>query len=415
MNILYLQQHHVTSKGEGGVRGHYLMKALAARGHDVTVICGQNWRDSSLAAKRGCLFHEIQVDGTRIVQLSIPYSNKLGYFSRIRSFLLYSVLTCYQVFRRKADVIYASSPPLTAAIPALCAKWLKSVPYIFEVRDLWPDFPIQMGVIRNPLLIRLFYAWEWVCYRCAKKIVVLAPGAQAAISARAGISEANITMLPNGSDTQNLRPLKRSTRKFLPFDNDKIVFGYTGTLGRANGLNSVLNAAALLRDRGVANIAFVLIGDGSEKASLESRVRRESLSNVSFTPLFNKSVYNQVLAEIDVGMQILENIPAFYYCTSPNKFFDYLAAGKPVFVNYPGWIADLVSHHQCGVSVPPDDPQAFADAVVQMASNGDLLVKMGERARHLAETQFNQNTILQRLAQFIEATKESCPPSSSRA
>ncbi|MGH9928237.1 MAG: glycosyltransferase family 4 protein [Pyrinomonadaceae bacterium] len=403
MKILYVQQHFASGQGEAGTRGYNLVRTLAGRGHEVTVICGRNWRDSSLATEKRQWVVEQDLDGFHVVQLGVFYSNHQSFPKRLWSFVLFGLLACYQVLRRRADLIYASSTPLTMSIPALCARCLKGTPYVFEVRDLWPDFPIELGIIRNPLLKRALYFWERITYRFAWRLVALAPGIKDEIERKAGVVPARVAMVPNGSDTEHLLALGRLPRNLIPIAEDKLALGYCGTHGRANGLDAVLDAAAVLKHRGASDVVFVLIGDGREKARLMRRAEEEGLDNVWFAGLFNKASYNQVLAELDVGMQTLLNIRGFYYGTSPNKFFDYLSVGKPVLVNYPGWMSDLVTEHGCGVTVPPDDAEAFADAVESLNADRQRLEAMGRAARSLAESQFSQQRILVELAEFIEA------------
>jgi glycosyltransferase involved in cell wall biosynthesis len=410
VKILYVQQHFATNRGEAGVRGYNLVKTLADRGHDVTVVCGHNWRDSSLAAEEGRRVVEKEIDGFRVVQIAVFYSNHQGFLARVWSFLLFGFLACREVLRRKADLVFASSTPLTVSIPALAARFLKGTPYVFEVRDLWPDLPIEMGIIRNPLAKRALLLWERVAYRFAWRLVALAPGIKEGIERKANVAPERVAMIPNGADTDGLRPLGRLPRTRIPLDEEVLALGYAGTHGPANGLDAVLDAAKALKRRGVSDVAFVLVGDGREKPRLEQRARDEGLDNVVFLGLFNKSEYNHLLAELDAGMQILANVPAFYYGTSPNKFFDYLAAGKPVLVNYPGWMSDLVTEHDCGVAVPPDDPEAFADAVERLRERRGELERMGRAGRQLAESRFSQQKILVDLARFVEETGASASP-----
>ena len=402
MKILYVQQHFATGKGEAGVRGYNLVKTLAARGHEVTVICGVNWRDSSLQAEAGRWVQEKQVEDFRVVQLGVFYSNHQSFLSRIWSFLLFGLASCWETVRRPADLVFASSTPLTVSLPALCARLLRRRPYVLEVRDLWPDFPIEIGVISNPVFKKLLYLWEYVAYKCAARLVALAPGTKEAIQRKAGTRPEHIAMIPNGSDTANLLPLAGRPRRHIPLDDNALVFGYTGTHGPANGLDAVLDAAAILQKRGVEDVAFILIGDGRDKARLQQRAADEGLTNVHFLGLFNKQYYNEVLAELDVGMQILKNVEGFHWGSSPNKFFDYLAAGRPVLVNYPGWMAQLVSEHDCGVAVAPDNAEAFADGVETLRAERARFAEIGAHGRALAEAQFSQQKILQDLAAFVE-------------
>jgi glycosyltransferase involved in cell wall biosynthesis len=289
------------------------------------------------------------------------------------------------------------------ALPALVGRGLRGTPYVLEVRDLWPDFPIAMGVVRNPLVKRGLLALERLAYRRAWRLVALAPGIKREIERKASVPPARVLMVPNGSDTAGLWPVDRPVRRHLPVEPGDFVLGYAGTLGLANGLDAVLDAARVLKRRGVAGVTFVLVGDGREKARLERRAAAEGLDRVRFAGLVGKARYNDVLAEFDVGLQVLMNVEGFHYGTSPNKFFDYLAAGKPVLVNYPGWMSDLVTGHGCGLAVRPDDPEAFADAVERLLRDRDGCAAMGRAARALAEREFSQEKILVDLARFVEA------------
>ncbi len=412
MKILYVQQHFATGRGEAGVRGYNLVRTLAERGHDVTVICGHNWRDTTLETTPGAVVEQ-NLDGFRLVQIGVFYSNHQSFRARLLSFLRFAALACRETVRRDADLVFASSTPLTVSLPALAARFLRGTPYVFEVRDLWPDLPIEMGLLRNPLLRAALLLWEKVIYLGAWRLVALAPGIQQGIEQKAGIPSDRIAMIPNGADTASLRPLPpRRPRTHLGLADDLLVLGYTGTHGTANGLDAVLDAAAVLQKRGAIGAngaAFALIGDGREKPRLRRRAADEGLANVHFFDLVNKATYNEVLAELDVGLQTLLDVPGFRWGTSPNKFFDYLAAGRPVLVNYPGWMSGLVTEHGCGVAVPPGDPAAFADAVEALLAARAGLPRMGAAARALAEQRFSQQRILVDLARFLEERREAAP------
>ncbi|HUP22924.1 MAG TPA: glycosyltransferase family 4 protein [Thermoanaerobaculia bacterium] len=400
MRILYIQQHFATNRGEAGVRGYQLVKTLADRGHEVTVVCGENWRDSALRARpRG---RSIDLDGFEVVQLPVFYSNHQTFSSRLASFLRFALLACREVSRREADLIFASSTPLTVSIPALWGRAIHRRPYVLEVRDLWPDLPVAMGIIRNPVLKRALFAWEAMAYRFAAGHVALAPGIREGIARRTSVSPDRVIMIPNGADTLGIRPERRNGRSLLRVPEEALVLGYTGTHGAANGLDAVLDAAAALQRRGVDGVVFALIGDGREKERLVQRADDEGLDSVRFFDLVDKATYALLLSELDVGMQILQNVSDFYWGTSPNKFFDYLAAGKPVLVNYPGWVSELVTEARCGVVVPPEDREAFADAVESLLHRREELPAMGFRARALAEERFSQQEILHELAEWLE-------------
>jgi glycosyltransferase involved in cell wall biosynthesis len=176
---------------------------------------------------------------------------------------------------------------------------------------------------------------------------------------------------------------------------------FAGTHGVANGLDALLDVALDLKLRGQKKIKLLLIGQGKIKPMLLERVKREELSNVLLLDPVEKEQLASLLAASDIGIQILANIPAFYYGTSPNKFFDYIAAGLPVINNYPGWLSELVKENNCGLIVPPDDPKAFADALEWAVNNKSCLQQMGLRSRTLAEAQFDRVKLADRWVGWV--------------
>jgi glycosyltransferase involved in cell wall biosynthesis len=172
----------------------------------------------------------------------------------------------------------------------------------------------------------------------------------------------------------------------------------------ANGLDAVLDAAIELRRRGDQTIAIELIGDGKLKPGLKQRAELENLTNVSFTEPIPKTTLASRLGDADIGLMILANVPAFYYGTSPNKFFDYLASGLPIICNYPGWVAELIREHGCGIAVGPGNPMAFADALQFLASDPAARRQMGDRARRLAD-EFDRTRLAERFVSCLEAAQ----------
>jgi glycosyltransferase involved in cell wall biosynthesis len=301
----------------------------------------------------------------------------------------------------KYDVLFATTTPLTAGLPGIFARWLKGQVFVFEVRDLWPELPRAMGVIRNPAVLWFMSLLEFASYRSAHKLIGLSPGIVDGI-ARRGVPRKKIELVPNGASLEVFAQPSVPWRPAGAGEGDLLAV-FTGTHGVANGLSSVLDAAKELKARGRTDIKLLLVGDGKQKAQLLERAAAEKLDCVLFHPPVEKSRLVGLMAAADVGMQILADVPAFYYGTSPNKFFDYLAAGKPVLINYPGWVADLVNREKCGVVVPPRDPVAFADALEGLARDRIGLVDMGLHARRLAEREFAWNLLAKRVVRILES------------
>lgn len=404
MKVIYFHQHFSTPKGSAGIRSYEMARRLLARGHQVTMVCGsygggETGLTQSFAGGRRRGF----VDGIDIIEFDLAYSNADGFLKRGLTFVKFALRSIGLAFTEQYDVLFATTTPLTAGIPGIFARWLRGKPFVFEVRDLWPELPRAMGVIRNPLVLWAMGVLEWMSYRSAHRLVGLSPGIVEGIAHR-GVPRDRIASVPNGcdlgifaGDVQPWRPAKvRAT---------DLTAVFAGTHGMANGLDAVLNVAVELKHRGRDDIKLVLIGQGKLKAGLQARAARDGLDNVVFHDPVNKAKLAGLMAATDLGLQILANVPAFYYGTSPNKFFDYIAAGLPVLNNYPGWLAEMITEHCCGFTVPPDNPVAFADALEKAAADRDALKAMGLRGRALAETQFDRIKLADRWVDWVTGVK----------
>jgi glycosyltransferase involved in cell wall biosynthesis len=299
--------------------------------------------------------------------------------------------------------LFATTTPLTAGIPGIVARWLRGKPFVFEVRDLWPELPRAMGVIRNPLVLWAMGVLEWTSYRSAHRLVGLSPGIVEGIT-HCGVPRERIASVPNGCDLDIFATPVQPWRPAQVRPTDLLAV-FAGTHGMANGLDGVLNAAAELKRRGRDDIKLLLIGQGKLKPGLQARAEREGLTNVVFHDPVNKVRLACLMAATDVGLQVLANVPAFYYGTSPNKFFDYIAAGLPVLNNYPGWLAEMIDEHQCGFAVKPDNPEAFADALEQAAADRPTLQVMGQRGLALAKAQFARQALADKWVDWVTGVK----------
>ena len=402
MKVLYFHQHFSSPNGSTGIRSYGMSRCLIERGHEVTLICGSYLgSDTGLVGpfmngqRRGV------VDGIDVIELELAYANTDGVLKRARTFFKYVIGGLKLVFTERYDLVFATTTPLTAGIPGIFARWLRNKPFVFEVRDLWPELPKAMGVITNPFILGLMSMLEWVSYHSAHHVIALSPGIAKGIEKR-GISWDKISLVPNGCDLDIFDTEVKAWRPDTISDTDLLVL-FAGTHGIANGLDSVLDAASELNSRAIHEIKFLFLGQGKLKQSLIDRAIGEGLDNVIFHEPVDKKRLAGLMSSTDVGLQILANIPVFYYGTSPNKFFDYISAGVPVLNNYPGWLAELINDNGCGFSVPPADPIAFADVLENAASNRyDLKVK-GSKARDLAIEKFDRKILASRWAEQLEA------------
>lgn len=408
MKILYFHQHFSTPKGSAGIRSYEMARRLVARGHQVTMVCGSyGGGETGLTMPFAQGRRRGVVDGIEVIEFALAYSNSDGFLKRGLTFLKFALRSIGLAFTEHYDVLFATTTPLTAGIPGIFARWLRGKPFVFEVRDLWPELPRAMGVIKNPLVLGAMSLLEWASYRSAHRLIGLSPGIVEGIAHR-GVPRECITLVPNGCDLGIFAGAVEPWRPQQVRISDLLAV-FAGTHGTANGLDAVLNAAAELKRRGRDDIKLMLIGQGKFKPGLQARAESEGLDNVVFHDPVNKARLAGLMASTDVGLQILANVPAFYYGTSPNKFFDYIAAGLPVLNNYPGWLTDQIDQHRCGFTVPPDNPIAFADALEQAAGDRVALKAMGQRARALAEREFDRALLADRWVATLESTKSLQP------
>lgn len=402
MKILYFHQHFSTPRGSAGIRSYAMAQALIQNGHQVVMVCGSfGVGQTGLLQPFNKGMRRGLVDGIDVIEFELPYSNSLSFLQRILIFLSFAFKSVKVAFTEQYDVLFATTTPLTAGIPGILAKWFRRKPFVFEVRDLWPELPKAMGVIKNPIVLWLMSVLEWVSYHSADRLIGLSPGIVDGIVKR-GISPQKVESIPNGCDLNIFATTPQPWRPEQVEDTDLMAI-FTGTHGLANGLNAVIDVAVELQNRQYHDIKLVLVGDGMQKKSLQQRANSLQLTNIIFHDPVNKSKLAGLMASADIGMQILANVPAFYYGTSPNKFFDYIAAGLPVLNNYPGWLAELIQKSHCGYAVIPDNPQAFADALIHAFEHRDQLPSMGHNARELAISEYNREILAKRFVAWLEA------------
>lgn len=405
MRVLYFHQHFSTPSGSMGIRSYQMARRLIADGHRVTMICGScqggsTGLDGPFVRKR----RRGTVDGIDIIEFDLSYSNSDGFWKRTATFLSFAIRSIGLAIREPYDVAFSTTTPLTAGIPGIFARWLRGKPFVFEVRDLWPELPRAMGVIKNPVVLGAMSLLEWASYRSATSCIALSPGIVDGIAKR-GVDRRRIVLVPNGCDLRIFGSRSAPWRPPGVADTDLMAV-FAGTHGIANGLDAAIDVAAELKRRSHADIKLVLIGQGALKAGLVERAKADNLDSITFLEPVDKQKLAGLLAASDVGLQLLADVPAFYYGTSPNKFFDYIAAGLPVLNNYPGWLAQMIVDNDCGFAVPPRDPVAFADALEAAAADRAALKAKGRRGRVLAEQQFDRDALAARFVKVLEASAQ---------
>jgi len=401
MKVLYIHQHFMTNRGAGGTRSYDVSKHMVQAGHQVHMICGI-YDISGLAPLPWYrLFRRQIIDGIEVTVCNVPYSNKFGSKRRTWAFLWFAVLATWAaLFVRKVDLVFATSTPLTVGIPGYIAAALKRVPFVFEVRDIWPESFVRSGWVKGTeLSIRLMERLEVFLYNHAQKVLLVSPGFEKRLIER-GFPPDKLKTILLGADGA-LFADAQVDEAFLDRYHlrGKAIAIYTGAHGKANGLDYILDAAALSRDR--PDIAYVLIGEGAEKPRLIDRARNEGLDNVVFAEAVPKERLGGVLAACHIGLMILKHIGEPRPVT-PNKIFDYMFMGMPAVVNFEGPTLDMVRQEDCGVYADPTRPEALAEAVKALADDPDRRRRMGENAVRAARQKYDRKIIAGQLMQTFE-------------
>ena len=402
MRVLYFHQHFTTPRGASGTRSYEFARELVAHGHAVSMVCGSFGSGKTGLSgefKRGRRTGE--VDGIKIIELQLPYSNSDRFITRSMTFAKFAARSVWIGLTERYDLLFATSTPLTAAIPGIFARVFRRKPFVFEVRDLWPELPRAMGVITNPIILWCLGVLEQTAYRTANHVVGLAPGIIDGIKSSSPPSR-ETTMIPNGCDLDLFTSERSPDCQISGAAQGDFIAMFTGAHGMANGLDAVLDAAAELMQQGRDGIKLVFVGDGMRKKDLMERATSEKLSNCLFLDPVPKLELARLMQSADIGMMVLADVEAFYYGTSPNKFFDYISGGMPVLCNYPGWVSDMLDEWQAGVSVPPNDPKAFAAALVDLSERRNNLEQMSRQARALAESKFDRKELARQFIDVLE-------------
>src|SRR5690554_3946986 len=393
MNILYIHQYFKTPKEPGGTRSYWLAQELLKNGYEVTMITINKYQKESVK--------EYNADGIKVVSYGIFYNQSMGIKDRLKSFTDFMVKSTRYALKhsKEYDFVFATSTPLTVGIPALLAKWFKKKKYIFEVRDLWPEVPIQMGAFKNPLIIGLTRWLEKTIYKNAEHVIALSPGMQDGVIKY--IPKEKTSMIPNMAKMDEFWPREKNMvlaqKLGLKPDSFKIV--HFGSLGIANGAHTIIASAKLMKD--VEDVDFLFVGGGATEKALQSEVNKHQLDNVKFLGRFPMKEVSEIVNFCDVSMVSFLDLPILY-TNSPNKLFDSLSAGKPIIVNSAGWTKEMVEEHNCGYYVNPNKPQELADKIIHLKENPETVEKMGENSRILAETVYDKSILTK---QFVDTVQ----------
>jgi glycosyltransferase involved in cell wall biosynthesis len=398
VKIIYLHQYFLTPEMSGATRSYEMARRLASAGHEVHMITTDQRRGG-----RARSWRESTESGIRVHWARVPYSNEMGFAARLGAFFSFAVMATALAARLKGDVILATSTPLTIAAPALVVSAWRRIPFVFEVRDMWPDVPIAIGAIRNPLVVWLARWLELTAYRRAAHVVALAPGMRDDIIAK-GIPAAKVSVVPNGCDLDVFSedPGTASPRDEFSWLGTRKLVLFAGTLGLVNGVDYLVRLAAHTA-KAEPEIRFVVIGGGREWNRVHDLAAQMGVLDRSFfmfEPLPKRELV-QWLHAADLIVALFTGPPAVWKDAVQNKFFDALAAGKPIASNFDGWQSRIAVEAGVGLTLDSSDIEAASRQVIMTLGNAEWLGAVPEKARHLAEGRFKRTNLANQMLEIL--------------
>lgn len=395
MIIVYLHQYFKTPDQAGGTRSYEMAKRLAQFGHEVHIITSSNE-----GAKFRWQMREIE--GFKVHSICVPYDNKMKFWQRIKAFVSFSLQSSKKAIAFKADVIFATSTPLTIVIPGYIASKFSRCPMVFEVRDLWPEIPIALGYLKNPLL-KFSAKWlESFAYNKATKIVALSSGMARALVSR-GLKSEKICTIPNSSDLSLFDPARLELGVFrgrFPEIGTGPIVLYPGTLGVVNDVSYLIDIAKSSRENN-SDVKFVVVGEGAEKNKLLDYALSVGVLGKNFFIFSEMPKNDLVYAFRDAALivSLVADVPELEN-NSANKFFDALASGTPIAINYKGWQYSEIQQHAVGLCLS----RSIQVAVNQLSvflSDPERVKITGERARVLAEQKYSRDILAKKLNDLL--------------
>ncbi len=381
MKVIYFHQHFSTRSGQAGTRSYEFAKELVANGDDVEMICGRN-RKSNFDFDAKGRRQIVDIEGISTHVINVPYDQKMGFMRRVLAFFSYAFWATIEGLKcPRPDVVFATSTPITVAIPGLIVSFFKRRPLVFEVRDIWPESAVSTGQLKNRFIIRAAEIFERLVYRRSVRVIALSNRMKNRMVENTGIDADKVDVIPIGADLDLFGNGERVDR--FRRENgleEKFLAVFPGAHGVANGLDVLVEAALLVPD----NIRIIMIGAGGQKPRLVAKAEKLGADRILFFDPIPKTELADVMSTMNCGLMILNPLDVFA-TVLPNKFFDYAAAGLPILVNFPGEVADQVVNGKAGVFVEESTPENIAKTLVTMSEDRVQLEKMSQNSRLVAE------------------------------
>lgn len=384
MKILYLHQYFCTNDSSSGTRSYEFSKYLSKNDIEVNIISGT---DSEIEFNNN--------ENLFLYTTKTKYDQKMSKWRRILAFVDYSLKAFLKgLIIKDIDIIFASSTPLTIGLPAVLLSKLKRNKLIFEVRDVWPDIPIELGYIKNKYFIKILKIFELWIYNNSSHIIVLSKGMYRYLIKK-GISSEKITVIENMANVSLYNRIKNIKKN--NYFKDKFICIHPGSMGYVNDLNFILDVAKFTRID--SDIIFLLIGNGGERNKLIERIESEYIQNVIIKDSIPKKKLIPIIKLSDVGICVFNNKYKILENNSANKFFDFLAAGLPILINYEGWQKEVLEEVNCGRSLLK--PEDMASEIINLKNNENLRLEMSKNSKILANEKYSDKIAKRKLLELI--------------
>ena len=398
MRMLLIHQYFLEKGEGGGSRFNEMTKTWSEQGHQITVLAGMVHYNTGIKPKKykgKFTFKDLKFyGGVDVIRCHVSESYNVNFLGRLWAYFSFVFSSIYAgLFKTngKFDIILVTSPPLFVGITAYVISLFKRTPFVFEIRDLWPESAIDTGVLKNKLIIKFAYWFESFIYKNAKLINVLTPAFRDKLIIDKGISKEKVFFIPNAADFNLADKVQKdfdadAYKKELGLDG-KFVITYVGSHGVANHLIQLIDVADKLQN---TNIIFQLIGSGMRKEFLQKEVSKRNLKNVIFRdPVPKSEVFKFILAS-DVGTSVLKNIDTFKTIYS-NKTFDYMSCKVPILMIIDGVSRELIEESRAGIYVEPEDTKSIIKGINILSSmNKNELQIMGNAGYEYSKKHFDR-------------------------
>lgn len=394
----------MTPEFGGATRSYSFAKYLIKRGHKVTIVISKAFINLPCFENERFI-ENVKYEGINLVAIDVPYFQKMSYMKRSISFIKFMLVSSFFVLKNhNYDLVFATSTPLSIGVPGLVAKWRHNIPFVFEVRDLWPEYPENFGILKNKIVIKILEKFSNLLYCMASRIIGISNSMLKRIEKKYKLDPKKLVWIPIGCDLLTANQIDKKLIQAIKGKYDlenKFVIGYAGTIGFVNHLENIVKLATLFRNE--KDFVFLIAGDGKERKRLETEINEKKLGNIFFLGKFDAYNTFSIINTFDIGLfSVIEYNKNGVRSINgedalSNKFFDYIASGKPILMTAKGEITNLMEKFNFGYYLDMNDDKKIYELIHKLKSDLNLRRELGQNAKKVAENIFNREKLAEKL------------------